>query len=188
MSGNRKAKNNKIEFFVIASQSGDRCAFDELVRIYERDAMKVAIRLLGNANDASEAVQQGFVKAYLNIHKLKDVKSFGAWLFQIVTNAAISQRRTMKTWANGIGFLDSYEDKRQQSPVQEKMAQELEQAISEAMLKLSAKEAKAISLFGLEGLSHKQTAKIMGCSAATAKWYVFAARKKLKVILKNHLD
>ena len=188
MSGNRKAKNNEIEFFVNASRAGDRCAFDELVRIYERDAMKVAIKLLGNANAASEAVQQGFVRAYLNIHKLKDVKSFGAWLFQIVTNAAISQRRTMKTRADSIRLVESYEDKRGQSPVQEKMAQELEQAISEAMLKLSEKEAKAISLFGLEGLSHKQTAKIMGCSAAAAKWHVFAARKKLKVMLKNHLD
>ena len=64
MSSNRKAKSNEIEFFVIASQAGDRCAFDELVRIYERDAMKVAIGLLGNANDATEAVQQGFVRAY----------------------------------------------------------------------------------------------------------------------------
>ena len=94
----------------------------------------------------------------------------------------------MKTRAEGMRLLDSYEDKRQQSPVQEKMVQELEQAISEAMLKLSEREAKAISLFGLDGLSHKQTAKIMGCSAAAAKWYVFAARKRLKVMLKNHLD
>ena len=55
------------------------------------------------------------------------------------------------------------------------------------MLKLSRQEAKAISLFGLEDLSHKQVAGMMGCTVAAVKWHVFRARQKLKVLLKDYL-
>jgi len=56
------------------------------------------------------------------------------------------------------------------------------------MTRLSRKEAQAMSLFGLQDLSHKEVAEIMNCSAEAARWYVFNARKKLKVLLKDYLQ
>ena len=56
------------------------------------------------------------------------------------------------------------------------------------MLKLSEKEAKAMSLFGLNDLSHKEVAEIMGCSVEAVRWHVFRARQKLKVLLKEYLE
>jgi RNA polymerase sigma-70 factor (ECF subfamily) len=56
------------------------------------------------------------------------------------------------------------------------------------MLKLSKKEAKAISLFGLENLSHKEIAQIMGCSIEAVRWHVFRARQKLKILLREYLE
>ena len=56
------------------------------------------------------------------------------------------------------------------------------------MLILSKKEAKAITLFGLEDLSQKQVARIMGCSIEAVKWHVFRARKKLKILLRKYLE
>ena len=56
------------------------------------------------------------------------------------------------------------------------------------MLRLSKRETKAITLFGLEDLSQKQVAEIMGCSVGVVKWHVFRARQKLKVLLRKYLE
>jgi len=183
----RQANSSDIGRLVEASQAGDRGAFDELVRLYQRRAMQVAVRMLGDANDAAEAVQNAFVKAYLNIDKLKEPRRFEVWLLRIVTNAAISQRRAARRRAERIKGADCYEDKKAVSLVDKAVGEELKGAIRAAMGKLSKKEAKAISLFGLKGLSQREAAEIMGCSAAAVGWYVFEGRQKLKVLLKEYL-
>ncbi len=101
MNESREANSSDIGRLVEASQAGDRGAFDGLVRLYQRRAMRVAVRMLGDADDAAETVQNAFVKAYLNIDKLKEPRRFEVWLLRIVTNAAISQRRAARlcaTW------------------------------------------------------------------------------------------
>ena len=183
----RTATDNVVPL-VKASQAGDRAAFDELVRLYQHRAMCVATRILGDAEDAAEAVQIGFVNAYLNIGRLREAKQFEIWLLRIVTNAAISQARKAKHNAQRITTVDSFEDKEKPSPLENESTEELKEKIKKAMLKLSKKEAKAISLFGLEDLSHKEVAQIMGCSVGAARWHVFRARQKLKVLLKDYLE
>lgn len=163
MDDSRKANAGDTERLVKASQAGQRGAFDELVRLYQQRAMQVAIGILGGANEAAEAVQAGFVRAYLSIDKLKDPKRFEFWLLWIVTNAAISQARAAKRRTERIKIGDLYEDKRTLSPVERQSGEELKEAITRAMLKLSKKEAKAISLSGLEDLSQAEVAEIMGC-------------------------
>lgn len=173
---------------VKASQAGDRGAFDELVRLYQRRAMQVATRVLGDANDAAEAVQTGFVKAYLNIGKLREPKRFEVWLLRIVTNAAISQARAAKRRTEKIRIAGRCDDKETPSPAEKQDAKELKETIQRAMLQLSKKEAKAMSLFGLNDLSHSQVAEIMGCSVGAVRWHVFRARQKLKVLLEEYLQ
>jgi len=184
----RKANTGDTERLVKASQAGQRGAFDELVRLYQRRAMQVAVRILGGANEAAEAVQAGFVRAYLSIGKIKEPKRFENWLLRIVANAAISQARAAKRRAEKVEIGDHYEDKRTLSPAERQSAEELKDAIGWAMLKLSKREAKAISLSGLEDLSQGEVAEVMGCSVGAVRWHVFNARKKLKVLLKEYLE
>jgi RNA polymerase sigma-70 factor (ECF subfamily) len=175
-----------VEKLVRASQLGNRGAFDELVRLYQWRAMEVAVRILGDVEAGSEVVQQGFVTAYLKIKKLREAKRFKVWLLRIVTNTAFSQLRAAKRRKEKIRVAYCYAPKAA-SPVEKGIAEELEEAIKRAMLKLSRKEAKAISLFGLEDLSQREVAQIMGCSLEAVRWYVFRARQKLKVLLKEYL-
>ena len=188
MNGGAAVNNRPVERLVKASQSGDRAAFDELVRLYQHRAMQLAVRILGGADEAAEAVQIGFVKAYLNIDKLRDPERFEAWLLKIIANAAISRARAAGRRESKVRVAHHQEDASSLSPAETQNAGELKEAVRRAMLKLSKKEAKAISLFGLEGLSHKQVAEIMGCSVEAARWHVFSARKKLKVLLKEYLQ
>jgi len=188
VNNSEKVSSSDIERLVEASQAGSRGAFDELVRLYQRRAMDVAIRLLGDAEEAVEAVQQGFITAYLKINKLREAKRFEVWLLRIVTNAAFNERRAAKRRKEKIKIANAYgEVKKAISPVEKGIAEELEEAMHRAMLKLSKKEAKAIALFGLEDLSQSQVAEIMGCSAGAVRWYVFRARQKLKALLKEYL-
>jgi len=183
-----KVNTSDIERLVKASQAGDRGAFDELVRLYQRRAMQVAVRMLGNADEAAESVQSGFVKAYLSIKKLREPKRFEAWFFRIIANTAISQRKAAKRKAEKIKIAESYGSKKALSPVESQIGEELKEAIRRAMLKLSKKEAKAIAMFGIEDLPPKKVAEIMSCSVEAVRWHVFKARQKLKVLLKEYLE
>ncbi|MBN2182339.1 MAG: sigma-70 family RNA polymerase sigma factor [Sedimentisphaerales bacterium] len=187
MGNAQKIQAKNILQLVEAGRAGDRAAFDELVLLYQRRAMRLAIRILGDADEAAEAVQAGFVNAYLNIGGLKTPEHFENWLLRIVTNAAINQARTAKRRVDKIKIAGLGRKKRSITPPDRESAEELKEAIKRAMTKLSKKEAKAMALFGLEDLSHKQVAGIMGCTVAAAKWHVFRARKKLKVLLKDYL-
>ena len=178
-----------VERLVEASRKGDRDAFDELVRQYQRRAMQVAVGILGNVDEAAEAVQAGFVKAYVSIEKLREPGRFGAWLLRIITNTAISQRKSLKRRAEAAKDADCpLGDRVVSSPAQTAGAQDLREAIERAMLRLSPKEARAITLFGLEDMPQTQVAEIMGCSVQAVRWHVFKARKKLKVLLKEYLE
>ncbi len=188
MNDSLKDQTSDIERLVKASQDGDRGAFDELVRLYQRRAMRIAVRMLGNADEAAEAVQSGFVKAYLSIKKLREPKRFEAWFFRIIANTAISQRRAAKCRAEKIKVAGSDGRKRAFSPEEKEAGEELREAIQRAMSKLSKKEAKAIALFGIEDLPQEKVAEIMGCSAKAVKWHVFKARQKLKLLLKEYLE
>ena len=187
MNSFQKVSTNDIERLVLASQAGDRGAFDELVRLYQRKAMQAAVRILGNADEAAETVQEGFVAAYLKIGKLREPNRFEVWLLRIVTNTAISQRRTANRRLKKIEIADSPVDNKAVLPWDKVVGDELKEAIRLAMLKLSKKEVKAISLFGLEDLSQREVAQIMGCSEEAVRWHVFRARQKLKTLLKEYL-
>ena len=187
LNSGQKVNSTDVERLVKASRGGGREAFDELVRLHQRRAMQVAVRMSGNVDDAADAVQAGFVRAYLSIGKLKKPEQFEVWLLRIIANAAISQRRAAKRRAEKIKIAGHCEDKKVLLPAEKGIAEELEDAIRRAMLKLSKKEAKAIGLFGLEDLSHREVAEIMGCSVEAVRWYVFRARQKLRVLLKEYL-
>ncbi|MFH1581436.1 MAG: sigma-70 family RNA polymerase sigma factor [Pseudomonadota bacterium] len=178
---------HNIEHLVKTSQMADRGAFDELVRLFQRQAMKTAFRVTGDVNEACEAVQQGFVKAYIKIGTLKNPEHFGTWLLRIVINTAISQQKAAKRRWERIKIDGSQELNNTVSQVDQGSENELKEAIRLAMTKLSAKEAKAISLFGIEDLPQKEVAEIMGCSVEAVRYHVFKARKKLKVLLKDYL-
>jgi RNA polymerase sigma-70 factor (ECF subfamily) len=182
------ANASDIERLVKASRAGDRDSFDELVRTHQRRAMQLAVRILGSADEAAEVVQDGFVRAYLNIGKLRQPERFEAWLLRIIANAAINRRKAAKLRVEKIEIVARRENTKALSPMEKQIGKELQQAIRRAMLKLSKKEAKAIALFGIENMPQEKVAEIMGCSASTVRWHVFCARKKLRVLLKEYLE
>src|SRR5271155_1244098 len=75
---------------------GDRRAFDQLIQRYQRQAVAVSYRLLGNSQDALEVTQDAFLKAYGSLSTLEKPQAFGGWLLRIVSNLSLNYRRSRK--------------------------------------------------------------------------------------------
>jgi RNA polymerase sigma-70 factor (ECF subfamily) len=76
------------------ARRGDENAYEELVRAHQGIAFRTAYLLAGNAADAEEAAQDGFVKAYHALGRFRAGSPFRPWLLQIVANEARNRRRS----------------------------------------------------------------------------------------------
>ncbi len=180
---------------VAAVLRGDRGAFDGLVERYQRPANSLAWRLLGNADDAQEVVQEAFLRAYRSLGRLDVPEHFRAWLMRIVANGALNfrrgraLRRTLRLEPAGEDDENApqHADPRADSPAEMAAAGELSERIEWALQRLSDRERQALVLFSLEGLAQKEVAAMLGISVEAVKWHVFQARKKLKDLLAEWL-
>lgn len=179
--------------------AGDRRAFDVLIGRYQRQALAVAYRLLGNTQDALEVTQDAFLKGYGSLQTLEKPEAFGGWLMRIVSNLSLNYRRGRKVRSqlplddllgpsegsgetSGSAWMSRGED-----PSQLLQSRELGEKLKEALARLPEKQRLAIVLFTLEQMPQKQVAETLQCSVEAVKWHVFQGRKKLKELLKDHL-
>jgi RNA polymerase sigma-70 factor (ECF subfamily) len=185
---------------VEAVRAGRRAAFDELIERYQRRAVSVAYRLLGNLHDALEVCQEAFIRAYRNLESLEDGRRFGPWLLRIVTNLSLNFRRDRAVAGQRVSLDDCILDKRSSRserladpahsatrPGAELAASELHAVVQAAIARLPTQQRTALVLFSIEQLPQKEVASIMECSVEAVKWHVFQARKKLKDELAEYL-
>ena len=91
---------------VESAQTGDKTAFAELVRRYERVALITAHSVLGDFHWAQDAAQEAFVIAYQKLSGLRDAASFGPWLLRIVRRRAARQKHGQKPELTGINCIE----------------------------------------------------------------------------------
>ena len=182
--------------------AGQNKAFDELIGRYQRQAVAVSYRLLGNTHDALEVTQDSFLKAFTSIRTLQQPEAFGGWLMRIVSNLSLNFRRGRKTRSqlpldDLLGDNQSTGSGQQQTgsewtarsgdPLHNLQSQEMGARLQEALNQLPDKQRQALVLFTIEEMPQKEVAEALDCSVEAVKWHVFQGRKKLKELLKNHL-
>ncbi len=186
---------------VLMARAGDRQAFDVLIRRYQRQAVVVSYRLLGNNHDALEVTQDSFLKAFKSLSTLQTADAFGGWFLRIVSNLSLNYRRSrttrkqlplddfLGTDGGGVGPTSGSEwTARSGDPVHELQGRELGQKLQEALKQLPEKQRLAILMFTVDELSQKEVAAALDCSVEAIKWHVFQGRKKLRELLKNQLQ
>src|SRR5687768_4165469 len=183
--------------------SGDRKAFDELIRRYQRQAVAVSYRLLGNSQDSLEVTQDAFLKAFTSLDTLQKPEAFGGWLMRIVSNLSLNYRRSRKT-RTAVPLAEALAPQTGESteahgggsewmssgagdPVRGLEGKELGAKLKQALAQLPEKQRLAIVMFTIDEMPQKEVAEALGCSVEAVKWHVFQGRKKLKEILKEHL-
>jgi len=164
--------------WVLASQAGDPAAFEALIRRHQRMIHALTYRMTGSLADAEDLAQEAFIKAWEQLAGFRAEAKFSSWLYRIAVNLCLN-------WRN-------HEQRRQRAYQDftpennhDGGADTLAVQVQEALLKLPSKQRVAVILTTYEGMNHAQAAHLLGCSETTVSWRVFAARGKLKRLLKD---
>ena len=178
------------------AQAGDRLAFDDLVRRYDRDVLRLALNLVHRPEDARDIYQEGFLRVYRNLHRFRFECSFYTWLYRIVTNVALDhlRRRTSRredqapvpeeAESGTRDFFDRQPELRAAAnPEKRLLGQELGQQIQEAMKRLSPRERMVFEMKHYQGLRLRAIGDLLGTSEETAKNSLFRATRKLRASL-----
>jgi RNA polymerase sigma-70 factor (ECF subfamily) len=188
---------------VAQALSGQKDAFDALIRRYQRQAVAVSYRLLGNSQDSLEVAQDAFLKAFTSLASLQKPEAFGGWLMRIVSNLSLNYRRSRKTRQGQLPLDDLLGPMHGEQtettgagsewmsasgdPVRRLESEEMGKRLKEALAQLPEKQRLAIVMFTIDEMPQKDVAEALNCSVEAVKWHVFQGRKKLKELLKEHL-
>jgi len=176
------------EKLIRAGQKGDSQAVEALFRRYQRPLFQTALRVLGNAEDAEDALQDGMLSAYRNLNRFEGRSQFSTWLTRIVINAALMRRRSAK--ARPAVSLDET-PREDELPAAERFADdgpnpeqvfestELREMINENLDELSPLLRTAFVLREVQGFSTGEAAKKLGVTENTLKARLWRARHQL---------
>jgi RNA polymerase sigma-70 factor (ECF subfamily) len=185
MTKNSAAESSSVAPLIHRARSGEREAFDQLMILHQRKVVSVAWRLLGNEEDARDAAQEAFLKAYKYLHRFDADQDFAGWLYRIVVNVCRDLARKRGKHA-GASLETECAAGNLREPVSKDdteaaaiLAQEQE-IIARALATLTEKERAALVLRDLEGLPTEEVARILGSSPATVRSQISMARAKIK--------
>ncbi|MBM3322551.1 sigma-70 family RNA polymerase sigma factor [candidate division WOR-3 bacterium] len=178
------------------AQAGNSEAFEELVRRYERKVYNIAYRLLGNEQDASEALQDAFLRAYRFLSKFQFKSSFYTWLYRIATNVSLSKlrgRERVETVSLDQTVGDSGEvaleiPDYKYAPERLMQQRELRQALQDAVDELPEDYRSVVVLRDLEDLSNEEVSKVLKLSVAAVKSRLHRGRLVLREKLAKYLE
>jgi RNA polymerase sigma-70 factor, ECF subfamily len=171
-------------------KEGDTSAFGEIVLKYQDKIYNLCRHMLGNAQDAEDAAQEVFLKAYQALPKFQPEAALYTWLYRIATNTCIDYKR--KPVFESL-FGDSGEgerlvhDRPSDAPSPEKLYQskQIGQALQESLGKMSPKLRAIIVLKEVEELSYEEIADTLDISMGTVKSRIARAREELQKLMKK---
>lgn len=177
---------------VSLSKEGDQDAFAQLVRDNERRVYHLALRMLGNPEDAEEAAQEAFLSAWRGLPAFKAESAFSTWLYRLTANLCIDILRKEKR-RREIVSIHSLDDDEDGDPIQvadlrfdpesEAMRHELQEALARGLDALSPDHRQVLTLRELGGLSYGEIAQRLRLEEGTVKSRIARARLQLRKIL-----
>jgi RNA polymerase sigma factor (sigma-70 family) len=173
------------------ARAGNRDAYDELIRRYQRPIWGLAYLLIGDQFEAEDITQEAFLRAWLNLDLLSDPAKFAAWLRRIVFGVSVDWLRVFRPdlyrLTDAQAELDlSRQSAHTESAVERLEAIELRQRIWGAVAQLPPRYRLPLTLFHLDGLSHSKVAEALGVPVGTARSLVTRARQKLQPMLASY--
>jgi RNA polymerase sigma-70 factor, ECF subfamily len=168
------------------ARKGNEGAFTELVRRNWRMIYSISRRVLKNHEDAEDTLQNVLVKLYQRLDSFKECSRFSSWLFRITFNEALMTLRRNKSQRQenrvDLGSLDGNRRilELQGSRINSERQQMHRELACKAVDRLSPTLRNAFLLHKYQGWTHREMAKELGVTQATAKMRVFRARRQLR--------
>jgi RNA polymerase sigma factor (sigma-70 family) len=166
---------------------GDTNSFRYLVDKYKDMSFSIAMSVLKEENDAQDAVQDAFIKAYKNLKSFRMDSKFSTWLYRIVVNESLSRIRKKKN--ERTQYVEEYRD--QESNISETVLHlsrdEQKKYIDKVLNLMESRESLLLRLFYLNENSLNEIENITGFSLANIRVILHRARKNFYGLLKTEL-
>jgi RNA polymerase sigma-70 factor (ECF subfamily) len=168
---------------VAAVLAGETDAFSVLVGRYRNSYARYAVRMLGTLEDAEDALQLAFVRAYRHLDRCRDPDRFGAWLHRIVVNECRTLARRRDRRDRRHSFPDfAFDAQMDGRPEGDAL---LRDEIQRALETLDLGQREAFILKHVEGMSYEQMTQITGIGESALKMRVKRARDHLRELLEG---
>ena len=182
--------------------AGDRAAYALIVQRYQAPLFRYAMRFMKDSEEASDQVQETFVKAFRNLAKFDTRRPLGPWLYRIARNNCLDAIRrkgadpvTTESQLGsddpdaGISPLDTAADERVEgNPAGAVEGKQLSLEIRARVTQLDQKYREVIELYHFEGMTYEEIAEVLAIPLGTVMTRLFRARKKLAETLKDLSD
>ena len=179
---------SELEDVIARSKEGDLWAFRRLVETYQRYAFTLAFRVVCDADDARDIVQEAFLRVWKNIQSFDPAFKFTTWLYRIVVNLSLDQlkkerrrRRVVMSMPNGPDSSVREEATPDDSAVNRDLADRIE-AVAGG---LPVKQRMVFVLRDLQDFTVSEVAEILEMSPASVKTNLCYARREIRLTLKR---
>jgi RNA polymerase sigma-70 factor (ECF subfamily) len=177
-----------------AAQNGDAQAFEQLVRSYDQNVLRMAANLLHSQEDARDVYQEAFLRVYKNLPKFRFDCSFSTWLYRIVANLCLDQlrkRKVRKEEASAVdtasGEVDRFqfvaEQRADVDPQRQLLSSEVGDRVQEVLDKLTPRERVVFEMRHFQGMRLRAIGEALNVTEEAAKNCLFRATQKMRVAL-----
>jgi RNA polymerase sigma-70 factor, ECF subfamily len=182
------------------AQAGNRAAFEVLVQRYDRQVLRLALNVLGSAEDARDVYQEAFLKIYRNLHRFRFECAFFTWIYRIVTNVCLDHLRRRHSHPEEQPPLmrAASEDRRDgdffdhqpgsgahSDPERQVLGHEIGRQVEAALQALSPRERMVFEMRHYQGMKLRAIGDALGTSEETVKNSLFRATRKLRTQLEG---
>ncbi len=162
---------------------GDTEAFAELVRRYEKTVFNIALRMVGDRDDAADMTQEAFIKAYGSLGSFRGDSRFSAWLYRITTNVCLDHLRA-RARKKQVSLDDDdgqeFELPDMRAMPEEQLMRKLSmQAVRRGLERLAPEHRQILIMRELGGMSYAEISSTLSLEEGTVKSRIFRARKNL---------
>jgi RNA polymerase sigma-70 factor (ECF subfamily) len=180
---------------VHACKNGDYAAFEEIVKRYDRKLFRIAQYLMHNREDAEDAVQEAFVKAFQHLDQFREDAKFSTWLTRIAMNQSLMMLRKRRS-SKEVSLDEDFQSDDGKLPIEIAdwapnpedlyQATQLREILRKTLQKLGPGLRIVFVLRDIEGFSLEQTAEALGLSVVAVKARTFRARLQLRERLSRY--
>lgn len=170
---------------------GDANAFEELVLRCEKTVYNLALRMVGDRDDAFDMTQEAFIKAYGSLSSFRGDSKFSVWIYRITTNVCLDFLRS-KSRKQQVSLTVSDDDDEdaqldipdpKADPEQQLIKKISMQSVEEGLKTLPDKQRQILVMRELGGMSYAEIGKALSLEEGTVKSRIFRARKRLCIFL-----
>ena len=169
---------------VARCRRGDLAAFEQIYRAHSGRLYSVAYRMVGNAADAEDLLQDIFLAAHRKLDSFRGDSALGTWLYRLATNLCLDHLRSRA--ARSSGLTDPLDDEIGLADAGSRGLAEravTRMDLERALARLPEGCRAAFVLHDIEGLEHREVAEALGIAEGTSKSQVHKARLRLRTLL-----